>query len=579
MEIQVFSVKCGLNSKCIDKDLLRQIQLDVVEMSKLLVEMSIYTHYMLNKNWRRGDFTKPKFLDYFYALSTTGKQSRKNDTIDTGYRNLRQGNVKNIANRSNKSNPIVFAAKQYQTIFNNNISMHAYSRIKRFLNLFDKDKKRLYETLDYLFNSSSTNEPNAYLIDRMVEYLQYDYTRILTIKTKPYDHIRLFYTLQRFNSKFGLRNFALIPIYKHGLHHIRYDTQSLFSCLKGLHKIAGIKREDFTTDQWSNWFKLPESKTHKFHGAISTDGVAVTFSMERPIAKPTKNVDKQANIVELNDESYLNRIKNNLSSQSLPGRNLHYEVYIGLDPGLKLMYGGTERGTIEMLEQKTTIKIKSSKFRSISGAISRKYSHQNITKNIEEDTRSTISPMQTDYEQYTRHRLKWFDAKQDVYGQRKVARLKFKKFICVEAAAHKTVKSIIKHRKALVFIGASKIAANSPMRGYVRSPQRALLKAFRIHADVVLVDEFRTTMLCSQKNCHQMVKTSKSPKRYQFCKNCGTNWNRDVNAGNNILYVGLQKLLQREVHPNLQRGVNRIRVSFSQRNDIHSYYRYMFSLQ
>lgn len=125
------------------------------------------------------------------------------------------------------------------------------------------------------------------------------------------------------------------------------------------------------------------------------------------------------------------------------------------------------------------------------------------------------------------------------------------------------MKSIIKNRKALVFIGASKIAANSPMRGYIRSPQRALLKAMKIYADVVLVDKFRTTMPCSQKNCHQMVRTSRSPKRYQFCLNCGTNWNRDVNAGNNILYVGLQNLLQREVHPNFQRGINLNRVSFS----------------
>lgn len=192
--------------------------------------------------------------------------------------------------------------------------------------------------------------------------------------------------------------------------------------------------------------------------------------------------------------------------------------------------------------------------------------------------RSQTSPKQADYVQYTRHRLKWFDSKQEVYGQRKVARLKFQKFICVEAAAHRTAKSIIKNRKALVFIGASKIAANSPMRGYIRSPQRALLKAMRIHADVVLVDEFRTTMLCSQKNCHQMVRTSLSPKRYQFCTNCGTNWNRDVNAGNNILYVGLQNLLQREVHPNFQRGANLNRVSFSQRNDIPIFNSLVFAL-
>lgn len=542
-----------------DGDVFRRIQHDFDEMSKLSVEVAIYIHYILNKEWESGIFDKKKdFLQYFYALSTTGKQSRKTDTMDIEYRNLRQGHIKELANRSYLSNPIVFASKQYLTLYNNNIWMHGYNRIKRFLKLFDNNKTRVFETLDYLFNSNNRFQADPTLIARMIEYLDYDGNRILKIKEDPQQHIRLFYNLKGFNHMYLQRNFSLVPIYKHGLHHIRYDSQAMFTCLSGLKKTGDVKREQFNVEEWKKYFKLPETVNRKFHGSISTDGVAVTFAMERLVPKRTQRCDEPAtedHYIEhtYNDESYLETIKGNLIKQSFPNEMLHYDVYIGLDPGLKLTFGGSWRSTLDEFDEKNTIKLKSGKFRAMSGAVTRKYTLDKITREIEKESKSQISPNQDFYIEYTRHRLKWFVKKQNVYSQRKVARLKLKKFICVEAAAHAVSKSLVQNRKALVFVGASKISSNSPMRGYIRSPQRALLKALRTHADVVEVNEYRTTQLCSQTNCHQFVKTSRSPKRYQFCQKCGTKWNRDVNAGNNMIYVGSKMLLGGEVHEHFLR--------------------------
>lgn len=93
--------------------------------------------------------------------------------------------------------------------------------------------------------------------------------------------------------------------------------------------------------------------------------------------------------------------------------------------------------------------------------------------------------MQSDYIKYTRHRLKYFEEKQNIYGQQK--------FMMVEKTAHKIVKGIVQDRKALIFVGATKFSGSSPVKGYVRSLHKALLQAMRVHDDVVETNEFRTT--------------------------------------------------------------------------------------
>lgn len=203
---------------------------------------------MLNKKWESDIFETESFLDYFYAISVCGKQSKKSDTMDIDYKKMRQGKINELVDRAKRSNPIVFAAKQFTTVFNNNIWMHGYNRIKKFLERFDTDKTRVYHTLDHLFNDGDRFQPDPGLIEKLVDYLEYDGDRFLTIKTEPQKDIKIFYTLQRFNAMFGFHNFALVPIYKHGLHHVRYDGVGMHTCLSALKKTGGLKRADFNVE-------------------------------------------------------------------------------------------------------------------------------------------------------------------------------------------------------------------------------------------------------------------------------------------------------------------------------------------
>lgn len=120
-----------------------------------------------------------------------------------------------------------------------------------------------------------------------------------------------------------------------------------------------------------------------------------------------------------------------------------------------------------------------------------------------------------------------------------------------EAACHALSKQLVDKKRTLIAFGSWRIAANSPIRGHVRPGHTQLLKALRVHADVILTDEFRTSKLCS--NCHAILRTSRLPHRYQFCPECGSMWNRDVNAGNNIIYVALCALRNEPLHRNFIR--------------------------
>lgn len=67
---------------------------------------------------------------------------------------------------------------------------------------------------------------------------------------------------------------------------------------------------------------------------------------------------------------------------------------------------------------------------------------------------------------------------------------------------------------------------------------------------VTIVDEHCTTKMCSICNKENIVGKKKTRKVY--CPNCKMSWNRDVNAGRNILHIGLilRKIMDKKSIPN-----------------------------
>lgn len=522
---EIVVVKRGLHSVCKNDTVYNRIQEDVREMSSLIVESSIYIHYVLMKRWKDENFESLNFLDLFYHLM---QKKKAKYTIDYEYEKLRI--TMPLYDSSYRPNIYRDACNQYETIFHNNMWMHSYNRLRRYFK-FETDRKRVYKTLSYLFSSNSKEIPDEELLNRMRIDLDWNGEKFDKIQNKKlyWSSMKLFYNLQRYNERNNLKNFALIPIFKHGLKHIRYDSTGLYYMLCNLKLFKGSIKTFERDTEWRKYFKFPETRTKQFNYSLQTDGVAVSFSMKKP--KIENQITVKRKKLQKNETESIGNLEKI--------RNTNYDHRYGLDPGMRLMYGGVKDGE--------KVKLKNSTYQHMSGLYSRKLKLQKYTKHF----KTQESPFSENFESYTKYRLSIFLTKQQIFSQRKVVRLNLQKFICIEKAIQKIAKTLIPDtsHKTLMCIGSTEIAGNSPIKGYIRTPHRKLVAALRTRkADILFVNEFRTTKLCG--NCHEENITSKSPHRYQFCPNCRTCWNRDVNAGANILYLGECIIYNIEKHHN-----------------------------
>ena len=222
------------------------------------------------------------------------------------------------------------------------------------------------------------------------------------------------------------------------------------------------------------------------------------------------------------------------------------DTYIGIDPGLRLFLGGVRvvDGDPFIKENITHIKYKSSRYHFESGKASRKFKLKKWTKEQIEIERTR--PATQTWKEYIIFVLKHMERLQSLFLPKKITRLKFDVYIRRETTIAKIIREeFIKDARGrvVVFFGDTKTASNSPMKGYVRSPHTRFIQQLKRHHQIqfVGIDEYNTTKVCSSCLTKAQHTISKSPHRFSSCKECKIVWNRDVNAGLNILYIGYQK--------------------------------------
>lgn len=157
-----------------------------------------------------------------------------------------------------------------------------------------------------------------------------------------------------------------------------------------------------------------------------------------------------------------------------------------------------------------------------------------------------ISSMTSNYFDFADFSLQYIRKKQLACRQRRVARLKLQKYMRIPKAVRSIVDGINPDKKTLMFIGSTRLAANSPIKGYGRVPQPKILMELKRRCDVIEVNEFRTTVLCSK--CHNEMYVSRNRNRYALCPKCHITWNRDINAANNMQYKGMCQLKGEDLH-------------------------------
>lgn len=72
-------------------------------------------------------------------------------------------------------------------------------------------------------------------------------------------------------------------------------------------------------------------------------------------------------------------------------------------------------------------------------------------------------------------------------------------------------KQLTNGKKTLFALGDAKFSSSSPIRGHVRSPLKKFTEVLKQHGDVIEIDEYLTSQLCS--HCfRRLVKTTENTK-------------------------------------------------------------------
>jgi hypothetical protein len=330
-----------------------------------------------------------------------------------------------------------------------------------------------------------------------------------------------FFRIQQLNDMNEWKNFTLVPLYKAGRKHIQYDRRAFHALLCAL-KIVPKKLNDKgrivqVTDREFDWNEFINVKAN-YHGSFTTDGVSVCIKYDKiKVHNPIKMVQNRKIL------------------------RYNFNCEIGIDPGLKLFIAAVKKYPNGHHEN---IKISNATYQYENGSHSRKNKRLKWTKKqdelIEKDRPKSISSMSpTKYKEFIKFELMWMKKKQLMYNQKKIARLKLDEYL----RKHKTVDHYINQlvgtaKRVGVYFGDASIAANSPMKGYVRVPGKLLKEKLKLHSRVrvIMVDEFRSSKLCSI--CYQEIQIPKSPHRFVSCQSCKKVFNRDINAANNMLTLG-----------------------------------------
>ena len=551
------TIKCSLNTfiKSNKQVLLEEIKNNVNILSDLLIETSIYIHFHYNKILQSNrnveiehENNRNYFMEFFYHLQ---KGSKTKYIIDVDYNNIRTKHGLQLYDMSYKSQLMNFAATTYTTVLMNNVQVHMYNRVRRFFKHVQPEINS-YSTLKYLFQDEK-EDPNVKLLKELKTKLKFDGT-FKDLNTKWMSFIPFLYRLQRFREKENVKNFTIFPIFKYGCKHIRYDTTGLHKLLRSIIKTKKLYDENnneikipsnttefqLNRDQyWKLFFNVDkfETNTKKFDYSISTNGVDVSLSMNSVKSKTLKIKASKSKIKSTTENEPQNYEKEN------------FKQVIGIDPGLKLMFGAVR----DINGKSEGLKIKASKFHYETGKHSRnkklKRWTQNETKEAYNECQErNISNKMYNYKEFVDYTLKYFKKLQDLYKQRKITRLRFDKYIRTEKMINKYANTLYRKKSTLILVGETKISPN--MKGYVRTPSTKIIERLKSYRKVKVkeVDEFRSTMICSK--CNNPMNISKSPHRFASCPSCKCVWNRDVNAAINIKNKGLNP----KQHENFERS-------------------------
>lgn len=590
--VKMVTVVCGLREFFKQGQMeayLPLIKRDVEIVSKTMYVYSIYLHFVFNKiistrTYKEerncsdqrlfnifGSFREAyEFRHWLFEL-----QGKAGFEIDPAFKRLMECHGLKMGEYTYTSGLFQETIKQYYVSLTNNLIIHMRKRLLRFLTRVSGDihgiaailtREEATEALQRLLDSriGLNAEEKGILVRQDIEifgvsfdgwYKQGNVMRYVPLLTK----------VQHMLFAENQKGFVVIPQCKSGLRKVLYTPTAFKELLN--RRLSQLKKpalSDYAGSNrryWGDVFDIEkyETATKKFK-EILTDGFTCCVLLNKTTNVHDKAIDWTHNHNVSFSEVYS-------SEYSVPDVDAIY----GFDPGMIIMLGGVKidlKGrqqaknffeglvTVEPAteEDESNVLMESATYRYACGYNDRKIALEKATADFERGLRherelsaakgTMISQKSSNYKAYVEHQLKHAQAKVAAYSTSQIARMSLDHYIRRQALLNEIVKFFADgYDKIAVFYGNSKVASCSPMKGHVRLPQHALYNAFENNDKykVYVVDEFRSTKLCSK--CYCILATKRGKKRYRrmVCPGCSTIWNRDVNAGRNIAMLGICK--------------------------------------
>ena len=611
----IFTIKTSLKSILKNYDVnFRKLNEIVIECNEIVIRTYQFIRlYLLDCYYKNKEFPILNKDNILYFIRVGGirdnrGQKSKNSNFE---QELEQFYIsefqpclqKTKYNLINKSYLIPYLSIQIETSFNNNIKEHFLTRIRRFMNIMnpfdlttDEMKKEFNKVKNLILLDKLDDIPENYKewsITLRNNFLPLEYENVFGYDCKVNPEKYIYYTL-KINEEIEKRNeeiknsnrteeekriqikklFQPIPLRNSIIpHYITLDANCILSLFgnKGDSHL-GYNIKENKNYVWNLIFKtqkkVMKKKDYEFK-SIQTDGIGVSICFQK-IGITTK--DKKECIEE--DQYYL-------SDLTVEELNLcRKRKIIGIDPGKqnlvymidenkkKLRYTASQR-RVESYKKKNSMILKWEKMNNCIHEEEEKLSLQNSkTVNYEK------------FKIYIKEKTKLNDEVRDFYERELFRKFKWRTWIYQKKSEdtflNKIEKTYGKKEDILLCYGnwsqTQQMKYTMPTKGV--GLRRIISKKF----NVVLMDEFKTSKLCSCCHCelenyklneHEKEEYEKHHKksisklhRLLICKNCGSKnknsvfMNRDMNACINILNLSKEYINFKTRNENFCRSIS-----------------------
>lgn len=588
-------IKTSLKSICLDSETI----LTINNYCKNLNQIVIHTYqflrlYILHKYHTNQSLPKidNKFIEHIIKTIAVGdKRGKKlnNDELTFFYENhYKQTMHGEKLSYSKYGNTIGYTATSILTCLETNIKSHFTKHLKRFINIqFEKENQTkeerqiIYKNTKLIFDDivnntdKSENEyktwkdrNKSFLIpEKIKKNVYYD----LECNPQHYLFPLIYMSLKLEEQEKKLFQFCplrktLIPKY------MTIDTKTIITMLFDTkkHKTTQGKLLDKLNENkeiiWNSLFdmekinKLMNQNKYIFNHMFSTDGVGCSLVFIKSDMKD-KDIQQNNNKTTCNEYDYINE----LSNEELN----HLKDYnkVAIDPGKNtIMFMTDEKGnTLKYTKLQRRIDTYSKKKRQI---IMKSFQENNI-KQIEEPLNKTCS-MTCNYDKFIDYLIVRNTINKELekyYEQELFRKLRWRSHTYTQKSESILINKIKRTFGKKIVIGFGSFQQTQQMKNCIPTPNKSLKDLLAKHFKLCIVDEFKTSKMCSfcleGETCYYKQRENPRPFRKGMvnihglltCQKCSKLshshlMNRDLNGSRNILYL-MKEWIQHRTRPSI----------------------------